>query len=93
MQRAFGPQAGPLLDQDPAWAALYYAVLAIGCQYQGEGTFTPGKGKAWSFFKAAVSLIPKFTFQKATLFHTQVWFSHDYDLAAVTNGHRLWQQW
>lgn len=90
MQQAFGPQSGTLLAQDPALAALYCAVLAIGCLYHGEGTFTPGKGKAWNFFKAAVSLIPNFTFQKATLIHTQVWFSNGYDLAVVTNGSRLW---
>ncbi|KAH7058614.1 fungal-specific transcription factor domain-containing protein [Macrophomina phaseolina] len=59
-QKAFGPHLGSFLARDPTWAALYYTVLALGCQYHGGGEFVPGRGKAWEFFSVALSLLPQF---------------------------------
>lgn len=47
-----------LVKQNKAWSALYYSVLALGCQYDGGGSFEPGKGKAWSLFSTSLALFP-----------------------------------
>ncbi|KAJ5242064.1 fungal-specific transcription factor [Penicillium citrinum] len=39
------------LASDKAFAALYYAVVAIGCQNNDGGTFEAGTGEAWSYFE------------------------------------------
>ncbi|KAJ5600449.1 hypothetical protein N7450_001516 [Penicillium hetheringtonii] len=39
------------LASDKAFAALYYAVVAIGCQNNEGGTFEAGTGEAWSYFE------------------------------------------
>jgi hypothetical protein len=33
-------------------------VLALGCQFDGGGSFEPGKGIAWSIFATSLSLFP-----------------------------------
>lgn len=39
----------------PQLSALYHAVLALGCQHHGGGSFEPGKGKAWNLFLVAMN--------------------------------------
>lgn len=47
-----------LLKQNKAWSALYHAVIALGCQYDGGGSFEPGKGLAWRLFSTSLALFP-----------------------------------
>ncbi|KAI5863284.1 hypothetical protein GGS23DRAFT_605296 [Durotheca rogersii] len=55
---AFGPDfPGPLLH-NKALYALYYAIIALGCQARGGGKFESGKGKAWQFLVRAFSIFP-----------------------------------
>ena len=42
-----------ILNNDPAFSALYHSVLALGCLHDGGGSFEPGKGKAWELFSMA----------------------------------------
>ncbi|KAJ5903501.1 hypothetical protein N7504_005884 [Penicillium tannophilum] len=44
-----------VLATDRAWAALYYAVVAIGCQYNDGGSFEAGIGEAWTYFDRSLS--------------------------------------
>ncbi|KAJ5301515.1 hypothetical protein N7508_006378 [Penicillium antarcticum] len=56
-ERALGPNVQELLKANPAFAALYHTVLALGCQYHDGGTWEPGKGEAWKHFQVALGLI------------------------------------
>ncbi|GKU06630.1 hypothetical protein FLAG1_09511 [Fusarium langsethiae] len=47
-----------ILISDTAFSALYYSVLALGCLYDGGGSFEPGKGDAWDLFSVALALLP-----------------------------------
>ncbi|KAK1639322.1 hypothetical protein BDP81DRAFT_512261 [Colletotrichum phormii] len=38
-----------------SWICLYHSVLALGCQYDGGGSFEPGKGDAWAFFSISLA--------------------------------------
>lgn len=53
----------PSFSQEPqhnkAWFALYNAVLALGCQLCGEGSYQPGKGKSWGLFSTSMSVFPE----------------------------------
>lgn len=52
------PLCPRLLAENKAWSALYYAVLALGCQATGGGSFEPGRGEAWQLFSTALSVLP-----------------------------------
>lgn len=52
------PGLPDLLRQNKAWSVLYHSVLALGCQYDGGGSFEPGKGRAWSLFSTSLALFP-----------------------------------
>ncbi|KAI4601528.1 hypothetical protein KJ359_011658 [Pestalotiopsis sp. 9143b] len=56
--RAFNTNLPTSLVQDKAWSALYHAVLALGCQANGGGSFEPGKGEAWRLFSVSLGLFP-----------------------------------
>ncbi|RFU24825.1 hypothetical protein B7463_g11512, partial [Scytalidium lignicola] len=43
---------------DKGWSALYFTVLALGCQYHGDGTFDLGKGRPWHYFQIALEDLP-----------------------------------
>ncbi|KAF4976411.1 hypothetical protein FZEAL_6915 [Fusarium zealandicum] len=47
-----------ILTEEPSFSALYHVVLALGCLYDGGGSFEPGKGKAWELFSVALALLP-----------------------------------
>ncbi|KAH8891119.1 hypothetical protein GQ53DRAFT_841569 [Thozetella sp. PMI_491] len=55
---AFGSQLPNMLKNDKAWSALYHSVLALGCQVNGGGSFSPGKGDAWALFSISLSYFP-----------------------------------
>lgn len=60
-------------DTKPAFRALYHCVLALGCQYvAGDGSFTLGKGEAWSYFEVALSLLQDVLFPPEALVNLQV---------------------
>lgn len=52
----------PTFLQEPqhnkAWLALYNAVLALGCQLCGKGSYQPGRGKSWGLFSTSMSVFP-----------------------------------
>ncbi|OLN86279.1 Protein STB5-like protein 1 [Colletotrichum chlorophyti] len=37
------------------WVCLYHTVLALGCQYDGGGSFEPGQGESWKLFSVALA--------------------------------------
>lgn len=66
-------QSDETRDTNPAFRALYHCVLALGCQHAaGDGSFTLGKGEAWSYFKVALSLLQDVLFPPAALINLQV---------------------
>ncbi|EWZ94025.1 hypothetical protein FOCG_07361 [Fusarium oxysporum f. sp. radicis-lycopersici 26381] len=54
-QRALETSLPYVSDTDPQYIALYYAILALGCQQSGGGSFDAGEGKAWELFRMAIS--------------------------------------
>lgn len=65
------PQLSTNLNE--AWHALYYTVLAIGCQYHEGGSFDPGSGTAWKLFEFALSYFPDIIIiRKGSLMAVQV---------------------
>lgn len=55
---AAGNNASTTLAKNKPWCALYHSVLALGCQYDGGGSFEPGKGQAWTLFSVSLSIFP-----------------------------------
>lgn len=72
--KALGPNVRELLSASPAFSALYYTVLALGCQYHEGGTWEPGKGKAWKLFQVALGLIADVLLPRTQLTGLQVSF-------------------
>ncbi|KAJ5354050.1 hypothetical protein N7541_006614 [Penicillium brevicompactum] len=56
-ERINDAQLSQNLKTDSAFCALFYAVMALGCQYHGRGTFQPGVGEAWKFFQTSFSCV------------------------------------
>ncbi|KAH6869509.1 fungal-specific transcription factor domain-containing protein [Thelonectria olida] len=54
-RKAFNPDLSNLLKSCPQFSAVYHAVLALGCQQHGRGSFEPGIGEAWELFLVALS--------------------------------------
>ncbi|KAI5918472.1 hypothetical protein F4810DRAFT_573631 [Camillea tinctor] len=48
------PNFGKEISQNKALLALYNAVLALGSQAAGGGSFEPGKGESWRLFSSSV---------------------------------------
>ncbi|KAE8402330.1 hypothetical protein BDV37DRAFT_252650 [Aspergillus pseudonomiae] len=69
--RAFSPTLDDDLANDVAWAALYHTVLALGCEFNGGGSFAPGEGEAWSLFKVALDLYPRVLLLNTDLLEVQ----------------------
>lgn len=59
-------------SNDLAWIALYHTVLALACEFDGGGSFTPGEGEAWSLFKVALGLYPRILLLNTDLLEVQV---------------------
>ncbi|PIG85557.1 hypothetical protein AARAC_007329 [Aspergillus arachidicola] len=70
--RAFSTKLDSDLANGASWAALYYAVLALGCEADGGGSFAPGKGEAWSLFRVALDLYPRVLLLNTELLEVQV---------------------
>ncbi|KAI0599589.1 hypothetical protein F4775DRAFT_118046 [Biscogniauxia sp. FL1348] len=52
------PNFSKELLQNKPFSALYHAVLALGCQASGGGSFEPDKGEAWRLFSASAAVYP-----------------------------------
>ncbi|KAG8158214.1 hypothetical protein KVR01_011975 [Diaporthe batatas] len=51
-----GPTFLQELNHNKAWLALYNAILAIGCQLYGEGSYQPGRGNSWALFSTSMAV-------------------------------------
>ncbi|KAL4795833.1 fungal-specific transcription factor domain-containing protein [Aspergillus venezuelensis] len=47
------------LDTDHAFCGLYFAILALGCQYNGRSSFIPDNSHAWKLFQVALSRLDR----------------------------------
>lgn len=61
------PEVNQALATDKPWAALFYTVLTIGCQYHDGGSYNPGQNIGWRYFSTALSIFPDLLISKATL--------------------------
>ncbi|KAF0318329.1 hypothetical protein GQ607_014455 [Colletotrichum asianum] len=43
------------IPRSKSWTSLYYTVLALGSQYDGGGSYEPGRGESWELFSAALA--------------------------------------
>ncbi|KFZ19196.1 hypothetical protein V502_03788 [Pseudogymnoascus sp. VKM F-4520 (FW-2644)] len=50
---AFRPDIAELIASNPPFSALYHAVLALGCLYEGGGGYDAGIGTSWELFTEA----------------------------------------
>ncbi|KIW29434.1 hypothetical protein, variant [Cladophialophora immunda] len=57
-QNIADPDFSRKLSTNKALSALYHSVLALGCQHCRNGSFEPGKSRAWQLFSVALSLFP-----------------------------------
>ncbi|KOC09982.1 cell surface receptor/MFS transporter (FLVCR) [Aspergillus flavus AF70] len=72
--RAFAPTLQADLANGVSWTALYYTVLALGCEFDGGGSFAPGDGEAWGLFKVALDLYPRVLLLNTDLLEVQAVF-------------------
>ena len=63
------------MEQDTPFFALYNALLAIGSQLQGHGSFEPGEGMSWQIFQASLSRLGEVTGSKPCLLGIQVCYT------------------
>jgi hypothetical protein len=68
------PGLDQLLIDNPAFSALYHAVMALGSQYCQEGSFEPGVGKAWELFQVSLGhmadlIAPRESFESLQVCH------------------------
>lgn len=57
---------------DKPWACLYYAVLAVGSQNHGGGSYEPRNGPSWAYFEQSKSLLRDIVFLRGSLTSIQV---------------------
>ncbi|PYH42889.1 fungal specific transcription factor domain-containing protein [Aspergillus saccharolyticus JOP 1030-1] len=70
-QKAAAEDLSQALATDQAWAALFYAVVAIGCQNNEGGSFDVGVGEAWQYFERSLSYFPDLLFGRGSLTSVQ----------------------
>ncbi|KAL4812201.1 fungal-specific transcription factor domain-containing protein [Aspergillus spinulosporus] len=70
--------AAPSLIQDLAasksWACLYYAVVAVGCQYCDGGSYEARGGTSWAYFEQAMSYSKDLHYPRISLTSVQAIF-------------------
>lgn len=69
---ALGPQLLHTLSSNKSWAALYYAVLGLGCSYSGGSSFAPAEGEAYQYFQIGITLVLGLPLVQSTLLTAQV---------------------
>ncbi|CZR44008.1 uncharacterized protein FPRO_13816 [Fusarium proliferatum ET1] len=70
-RRARSSQFGDIRNMDPAWCALYYAVLGLGSLYHDCGSFDAFSGHAWDIFRVSLALFPRLVFGQTNLVTVQ----------------------
>ncbi|EXK25803.1 hypothetical protein FOMG_17574 [Fusarium oxysporum f. sp. melonis 26406] len=63
---------------DPAWCALYHAVLGVGSLYHECGSFSAFSGAAWDIFQISLALLPRIIFGQRNLVTIQAIFGVTY---------------
>lgn len=71
-QQILDHESDEALEQDTPFFALYNAILAIGSQLSGHGSFEPGEGISWQLFQASLSRLGELTGCKPCLLSIQV---------------------
>ena len=71
-QQTSSPDLSRLISTNKGFAALYYAVVAIGSQHNDGGSFEAGVGEAWSYFERALSYFQDLIFFRGSLTTVQV---------------------
>ncbi|KAJ5703602.1 hypothetical protein N7493_011527 [Penicillium malachiteum] len=66
-QQTASPDLSRLISTNKGFAALYYAVVAIGSQHNDGGSFEAGVGEAWSYFERALSYFQDLIFFRGSL--------------------------
>ncbi|KAJ5701888.1 hypothetical protein N7488_009436 [Penicillium malachiteum] len=66
-QQTISPDLSRLISTNKGFAALYYAVVAIGSQHNDGGSFEAGVGEAWSYFERALSYFQDLIFFRGSL--------------------------
>ncbi len=66
------PNLLQVLEDDYAFCALYYAVLALGCQYNGYSSFIPEDSHAWKLFQTALTRLDRILMTAESLANLQV---------------------
>ncbi|BCS19465.1 Zn(II)2Cys6 transcription factor [Aspergillus puulaauensis] len=61
-----------VLEEDYAFCALYYAVMALGCQYNGYSSFIPEDSHAWKLFQTALTRLDRILMTAESLPNLQV---------------------
>ncbi|OJJ61752.1 hypothetical protein ASPSYDRAFT_128692 [Aspergillus sydowii CBS 593.65] len=65
------PNLLQVLEDDYAFCALYYAVLALGCQYNGYSSFIPEDSHAWKLFQTALTRLDRILMTAESLANLQ----------------------
>ena len=71
-ERAKRPDLVHVLGTDYAYCGLYYAVLALGCQYNGFSSFIPDDSHAWKLFQVALTRLDRIIMSTESLSNLQV---------------------
>jgi hypothetical protein len=74
VQNASDPNLDQCLENHPAFSALYHAVLALGSQYVGQGSFDSGTGRGGQLFQVSLRLLPHLVLPPDSLANFQVCF-------------------
>ncbi|KAM5372391.1 hypothetical protein ACJA88_009140 [Fusarium oxysporum] len=65
--RARSSRVGDIGSVDPAWCALYHAVLGLGSLYHECGSFDAFSGTAWDIFRVSLDFFPRIVFGQINL--------------------------
>ncbi|KAF3392675.1 hypothetical protein F1880_008625 [Penicillium rolfsii] len=68
-----GSHFSQTLETDSVFCALFHAVMALGCQYHGRGSFQPGVGEAWKLFQTSLSCVGRITSGRESLSNLQLY--------------------
>ncbi|KAJ0413181.1 hypothetical protein BJY00DRAFT_306504 [Aspergillus carlsbadensis] len=93
-QKASSSSFRQLLETDFAFCGLYYAVLALGCQHNGFGSFIPDNNRAWKFFQIALSRLDRILMSPESLASLQAIFAisafgHNLDQTLIAEAGRM----
>lgn len=80
------------LEQNTPFFVLYNAIQAIGSQYNGNGTFEPGRGQSWQLFQVALDQLQELIGSKPCLESVQV-RSDPFPQRALTDDGRQSSPW